>query len=211
MNKIVVHKTLRYSTLAIATVFVVLVFLTSKSYAQLAVAIVLYPILAYFVLQVFPRMSSKKPLVTIKIPEFPQVTHTANQHSTRKAEVADIDKRTFLKFVGAAGLSFFLFSLLGNRVESFLFGGASNPISAPSSTDDSVGSATGLGTDGYKISEIDEGSVTYYGFTNKNGGWLIMREDTSTSSFRYTKGDSSFSRNWSNRKNLRYDYYSNLF
>ena len=117
-------------------------------------------------------------------------------------EVADIDKRAFLKLIGATGISFFLFSLLGRRVEVPFFGRAvesgTNPVE-------------GQPTDGYKISEIDDNTITYYGFTNKDGAWLIMREDTEASSFRYVKGDLEFSGNWSNRENLKYDYFHEVF
>lgn len=189
------RKILIYFSFAIACLVVVAVFVTSKTYTQLVIATVLYTPLAYFALKIFP------PKARIPKPKREQI------------DVADVDKRTFLKFVGATGISFFLFSLLGRRVEALLFGRAiesglptlGNPAG---SVADQPGSTP---TDGYKIAEIDEGIATYYGFTGKSGGWLIMREDPDTGSFRYVKGDSNFPKNWANRERLKYDYYSSLF
>ena len=65
-------------------------------------------------------------------------------------------------------------------------------------------------TEGYKISEIDEGEITYYGFAKKDGSWLIMKENID-GSFRYSKGADDFPGNWDDRDDLKYDYYHNLF
>ncbi|MCS7092122.1 MAG: hypothetical protein NZM26_02115, partial [Patescibacteria group bacterium] len=65
--------------------------------------------------------------------------------------------------------------------------------------------------DGFRISEIDDGTITYYGYTNKDGAWIIIREDTENNSFRYIKGDSNFKENWDKRAWLDYDYYYNVF
>lgn len=66
-------------------------------------------------------------------------------------------------------------------------------------------------SEGYRISEIDENdSVTYYGFTNKDGAWYIVKEDTN-GSFRYAKGEKEFANNWETRRDLKYDYFYNTF
>lgn len=202
-------KTLTYTGFAISSLLIILAFITAKTYTQLAIAILLYPMLAYFALRFFPRITHKAPAITIRIPARP--AQRAEEVRRDKVDVADIDKRTFLKLIGAAGLSFFLFSLLGKRVEALLFGKAvESPTSPPGPAEGEV-TDTSLPTSGYRITEIDDSIVAFYGFTNKEGAWFIMREDTDTGSFRYSKGDSGFSRNWSNRKNLKYDYYHNLF
>jgi hypothetical protein len=66
-------------------------------------------------------------------------------------------------------------------------------------------------TDGYSISEIDDDALpSYYGFVDKDGRWYISKED-SAGSYRYTKGNSSFSTNWGNRAALTYDYFDVIF
>ncbi len=66
-------------------------------------------------------------------------------------------------------------------------------------------------TDGYTISEIDDGIIAYYGFMGQKGAWFIMRQDANDGSFRYAKGDIDFPINWEDRTNLTYDYYANVF
>ncbi|HHD92284.1 MAG TPA: hypothetical protein ENL06_01500 [Candidatus Portnoybacteria bacterium] len=61
----------------------------------------------------------------------------------------------------------------------------------------------------YHISDIDDSSPAYYGFVDKDGNWYIMKEDTGT--YRYCKGTTDYSTNWSNRASLTYDYYDNIF
>lgn len=197
------NKTLTYSGFTISALVVILVFLTAKTYTQLVIAVILYPLLAYFALKVLPRRSGDAPAITIKLPARPvRKVEQVNQGKV----VADIDKRTFIKLIGATGISFFLFSLFGRRAESLLFGqNISNFGSTPAEPAQSTQSMQG-----YKITEIDDGLVSYYGFTTVSGGWMIMREDTETSSFRYAKGNSGFSNNWRGRENLKYDYFFNL-
>ena len=203
-------KTLTYSGIAIVNLFVILLFVTSKSYAQLGMAVALYPIIAYLTLKLIPRTSPAKQFVNTNVT--PAVTSTVVV-PREKVDIVDIDKRTFLKMVGTAGISFFIFSLLGRRVEDLIFNKTQN-----SNTNSNIGlppspnnQGVSLPNDEYRISEIDDGVVSYYGFINKDGGWLIMREDTEENSFRYAKGTVGFSKNWSGRENLKYDYYHDLF
>ena len=202
------NKALTYSGFAISSLLMVVIFVTAKTYTQLIIAVVLYPLLAYFALKVLPRKTPNAPAVTIQIP--PRSVDKTRQAESPKVEVADIEKRTFLKLVGAAGVSFLFFSLLGRRLETLLFSSSLQPgIGIPQSSPDSQAGVSP--TEGYKISEIEDNVVSYYGFTNKDGAWLVMREDTETSSFRYAKGDSNFSNNWKNREKLKYDYFYKLY
>ncbi|MBI1864014.1 hypothetical protein HYS03_02275 [Candidatus Woesebacteria bacterium] len=200
------RKFLVYSSFLISSLVVIAMFVTATTYVQLAVAIVLYPGLVYFALKAFldkDHKMSKLSIVKVK----PSVS------IQKEEEVSDIDKRGFLKVIGAAGLSFFLFSILGKRTQVPFFGKVTGP--ATTALEDINGNkidpAQLQPTDGYRISEIDDNVITYYGFTNKDGKWFIMREDTDTSSFRYTKGDSGFPGNWDKRVQLRYDYFHNVF
>lgn len=210
-------KTLSYTGVAIGALAVILLFVTSKSYFQLGAAIVLYPILAYLTLKLIPRTTHG---YATGVPTNQNVTaaFTPNAQASvvipGKVDIVDIEKRTFLKLVGTAGLSFFVFSLLGRKAEDLIFNRASsigNQILPPTTSTPSDGATPVVIKEEYKISEIDDGIISYYGFVNKNGNWQIMREDSPGNSFRYARGESDFSKNWQNRENLRYDYYDSLF
>lgn len=207
-------KTLTYLGLVIASLLVILAFVTAKTYFQLAVAVILYPTLIFLFFMIFPRKSWKLAKSTIpKQPKLNLAPVETPEPDKDSVYVADIDRRTFIKIIWATGISFLLFSLLGRRVESLFFGrGLGQQGINPTRSDEQFGQAGASPTDGYKISEIDEGTtVNYYGFVNKDGAWLIMKEAVNESSFRYAKGSSDFPGNWKNRENLRYDYFYNLF
>lgn len=66
----------------------------------------------------------------------------------------------------------------------------------------------------YKIADIDDSSdPKYYGFVDKEGGWLILKEDTTSSpkTYRYERGTSGYTANWTNRAALTYYYYYERF
>lgn len=202
-------KTLTYSSFALASLLVVAAFLTARSYTQLTIAVILFPALAYFALRIFPRRAGGTPAITIQMPV--RTIQRTEEIRKEKVDVVDLDKRTFLKLLGTVGVSVFLFSLLGKKVESLLFGGSLAPTASPPQNTSNVGTSQAGPTAGYNVAEIDENVISYYGFTNQSGGWLIMREDTQANSFRYAKGNSNFPLNWANRADLKYDYYYNLF
>jgi len=192
------RKTFIYGGFIIASIAVVIAFVTAKSVAQLAIAILLYPPLVYLAFKYIPRQPRKVPPPKPPIMKIQPISESEKE----KLEIVDIDKRAFLKAIGAAGLSFFLFSLLSNKVGSLISGKTASNQVAPTESQP---------TDGYKISDIDNIESPFYGFTNKDGGWYIMKEDADTSSFRYAKGEANFPKNWDNRKNLKYDYFYNVF
>jgi hypothetical protein len=209
------QKALTYSSFIVATLMVFAVFVTATSYIQLAIAIALYPVLAYIAFKIFPRKTLTTPEITIQIPAKEAQGAEVEKAEVQKerVDVSDIDKRAFLKLIGAAGLSFFLFSFLRRRTDN-LFGGqiASTGVTAlENASGNRIDPAEHQPTDGYTISEIDEGEITYYGFINKDGAWFIMREDIDTNSYRYAKGDSAFPENWVNRERLKYDYFHNVY
>ncbi|MFZ3301266.1 MAG: hypothetical protein WA152_00960 [Microgenomates group bacterium] len=215
-------KTLSYTGLIIAAFFVVALFVTSKSYTQLYTAILLYPVLTYIMLTVFPRHDQPEDIhqQTNNIGVGEVVSQKPNKSldvviPREKVEIVDIDKRTFLKLIGTAGISFFLFSILGRRAEDYIFnktqGLGLNPTQNNTPNISMSPQGGSLPSDEYKISEIDDGIISFYGFVNKSGSWLIMREDTQENSFRYSRGETNFSRSWADRSNLKYDYYHNLF
>ena len=212
-------KTLTYSSFVAIGLLVILAFVTADTYTQLGIAVILYPILVYFAYKLFVDRKSLIPKPAVNLtPQDSQITKNAPTENTSTVEPevgeTDIDKRTFLKLIGAAGISFFLFSLFNRRADTLFLGrlpGADQGVRTPSQQeiDDSIQTKKDP-TEGYQITEIDESDTTFYGFTDKDGGWYIMKADIE-GSFRYTKGDSDFAGNWSNRENLNYTYYHEVF
>jgi hypothetical protein len=64
----------------------------------------------------------------------------------------------------------------------------------------------------YEISDQDVTSnPRYYGYLASDGGWIIMKWDTSANSYRYCMGESDYATNWAVRSTiLVYVYYSEL-
>lgn len=205
------RRTLAYTSLAVVSVVIVTAFVTAKTYTQLSLAVAAYPIFMFFVYKFF--LNAKHAPATVSVQAMPiSKTQIYDDDRFEKVEVADIDKRTFLKIIGTAGISFFIFSLLGRRVENMLFGRLTDSGINPMGETPQQSTGTGGSIEGYKISEIDDTSdITYYGFVNKDGAWFIMKENLEANTYRYTRGDSGFSLNWQIRGDLKYDYYFNLF
>ena len=68
--------------------------------------------------------------------------------------------------------------------------------------------------DGYFAADGDaDASPNYYGFVRADGAWYILKETLSAGAdtYKYAKGDSRYEANWTNRANLTYDYYHNVF
>ena len=209
---------LTYSSFVIACTVVIAAFITATTYFQLVGAILLYPLLVYFAFKAFPRKtrisSSKNSTTSVSLPvkSAEGVTETKRE----SIGISDIDKRVCLKLIGGAGVSLFLFSIFNKRAEGLFFkslpaSGVSGSVSLKDIAGNKIDPVQSQPTDGYRISEIDENFVTFYGFTNKDGAWFVMREETDTGSFRYSRGDSNFPNNWANREKLKYDYFSNIF
>lgn len=210
-------KTLTGCGFVMASLAMIILFVSATTYIQLVVAILLYPLLAFLVYKAFPDLTrdvpSKKPVTTVR-PTILKSTEKAETGEKGKTGIIDIDKRTFLKLIGGAGLSLFLFALFNKRSENLFFKslpGGSGSVSLEDAAGNKIDPAQRNPTDGYSISEIDDNIIAYFGFTNKDGAWFIMREDAETGAIRYTKADSNFPGNWSNRGNLKYDYFGNIF
>lgn len=200
----------------IAGLMVGTTFVTAVTYFQLAVAVLLYPVLILFFFWAFPRavrVISPRATPTMVLPQ----GGPAEKKSEIKREnmgIIDIDKRAFLKLIGGAGIALFLFSVFNKRIENLFFNRnlpASEKVPQDAIADGKNGFVQNQILNGYNITEIEDNVIAFHGFTNKNGAWYIMRADTNTGSFRYATGGSDFSANWANRTNLKYDYYSNAF
>jgi len=69
-------------------------------------------------------------------------------------------------------------------------------------------------TSNYVISDKDDdASPNYYGFVNADGGWYILKETVSAGAdtYRYIKGDSDYTTNWTGRAGLTYGYFNAIF
>ena len=189
-----------YCFIVTATV-VALGFLSALNFPQLVSALIFSPMAIYFLLLVWPRRQEALPLAKVKALVAP-------------AAKLDTDRRNFLKLIGSAGIAAVILGLFGKRsgIGSFL----GNPVSSFKSitlkdpSGNVVDPAQTSPTDGYSISQIDDSLPSYFGFVNKDGAWFIMREGED-SAFRYVKGDSNFTTNWSNRTKLNYNYFDKVF
>ncbi|MDO8619455.1 MAG: hypothetical protein Q7R49_05970 [Candidatus Daviesbacteria bacterium] len=216
-----------YFSFLVACMVVIMTFVTARTYTQLSMAIILYPMLAYLAYKILPydwKHTYKKyvdtkptlPDVSVNSATVSQTTETAETTETiekQPLEISDINKRVFLKLIGGTGISFFLISLFSQKAQAFLFGQNLSQGSSLAGNPANVNPnpITASPTDGYNISEVDDSIISYYGFINKDGQWFIMKGDTNTGSFRYTKGKSNFPDNWNKREGLKYDYYQNIF
>ena len=203
----------------IATIVVFGMFTTATSYIQLTVAIISYPLLVYFAFVIFPRkhFPSAPTLHEATVGATVDLqTERAESIKTDNISITDIDKRVFLKLIGAAGISLFLFSLINRKAEGLFFRGlGSSSVSGRLALEDTKGNkinpAQNQPTDGYRISEIDDNHTGFFGFINQTGAWYVMKQDQETGAFRYARGNSDFPGNWTNREKLKYDYFSTVF
>lgn len=205
-------KTLIYGSFILTSLVTITLFVTSRTYIQLVAASFLYLLVAYFALRLFPRKGRIRGIPHNKPTYTAQPSYASG--GSENADVVDINKRDFLKMAWTAGLSFFIFSIFTKRAETLFFGKAaagSGITALEDTTGNKINPAREQPTDGYQISDIDYGNITFYGYTKKNGNWFITKEDTEVGSFRYTKGGSDFPSNWANREHLKYDYFHNVF
>jgi len=189
------------------------IFLTSSNYIHLAVAILLYLPLTYAAFKLFPRKTHSENLAVQSTPNNITIANTPSEsQNTRDVEISDIDKRVFLKLIGVTGLTFFISSLFTRKFGTF-FGRPEETgvTSIKDTTGNIISPAIQHPTDNYKISEVDYGAESFYGFMDENDSWFIMKEDLNAGTYRYAKGDENFSGNWDNRENLKYDYYNRVF
>lgn len=189
-------------------------FLGARNFAELFSAVLFYPLAIYFLSLILPRR--KNALVIpgeLKIGrKSKESAKTATLHPIKDGRKFDVDRRMFIKLVGSAGLSLFLLSIFSGRAHGAFFGSVPGPgtVSLKDTSGTQIDPAAEHPTDKYKISEVDDSTPSYYGFLDSAGAWYILKEN-SDGTYRYAKGSSSFSTNWTGRAGLSYDYYHNIF
>ena len=65
---------------------------------------------------------------------------------------------------------------------------------------------------GYAISDSDTAvDPMYFGYINNAGEWYIMKQGIAGGTFRYAKGSSDYTTNWTGRAGLTYQYFNQTF
>lgn len=208
---------IKYSSFILACFLVVWVFVTATTFIQLAVGILIYPLLVLFAYKVFSHKMriypSKRSTNTMSLPVRLAEKAEQGEKSSVGLDIADIDKRVFLKLIGGTGLAFFLFSLFSKKTEDVLFKNV--PGQGKTAIIDADGKkitpAQSQPLDGYKIAEIEDNIISFYGFINKDDAWYVLRVDTVAGSFRYARGGIDFPEAWKIRENLDYGYFNKVF
>ena len=213
-----------YTGFVAASLTNAIIFITTTTYLQLAVAIFIYVPLVYLAFKLFPRKTriNNSTVHTVQIPDPVEYTtpkpkpieHTiSEQDKSEGVDIVDINKRAFLKLIGAAGLTLFISSLFSKKAESLILGKAEEPgaTTLQDATGNIINPAEHYPTNDYTISEVDYGISTFYGFIDRDEGWFIMKEDGNAGAYRYIKGNAGFRNNWKNRENLKYDYFNRIF
>ncbi|MBI3290370.1 hypothetical protein HYZ78_03150 [Candidatus Microgenomates bacterium] len=205
----IINNIFLYYGFIITAIMLVSGILGSQTPAQLASAALFFPLALYFILAVIPKRKTALKIPVVKKTPTKEPPIVLEKEKPAKL---DIDRRAFLKLIGTAGLTIFLFSIFTKRAHAAFFGSVPGPgtVAIKDTTGTQIDPAQHHPTDGYKISELDDSSPAFYGFIRKDGAWFIMKEGTS-GDYRYTAGSSSFSTNWTNRSSLSYDYFHNVF
>ena len=208
---------IKYLGLILLCFVVVGVFVTATTFIQLAVAILIYPLLVIFAYKVFShkllKNPSKRSVNSIKLSVKPPVASAQTKPSGSNVGIADIDKRVLLKLIGGTGLTLFLFSLFSRKAEDILFKNIQGPdrITLTGPDGEKIIPAQTYPLYGYTISEIEDNTISFFGYIHNNGSWYVLRLDTIGRSFRYAKGGRDFPGAWENRENLDYGYFNDVF
>lgn len=190
--------------------------LNASSLFEVASAVMLFtPLAFYFTVLMLPKKHHSVPVIE------PIVDIIPNELKKIKNTDYDPERRKFLKLIGAAGGSLFMLAMFTKKAEAAFFGSMPGPgtIAIKNTLGTQIDPAEKKPTDGYNISQVDDTSsdtYSYYGYTNKDGAWFIMRETTSgvnTGQYRYVKGASDFPTGWGLKSNpeTEYVYFNETF
>lgn len=198
--------------LVICLVLTLVGILSAKNTTDVAGSLIYLPLVFYFATRLFhfgPKTKKKKARPTLN-----PVKAVAIAPEEGVIRVNDNDRRLFLKLIASAGFSMFLMAIFTKKAQAAFFGSApTGPgvVAIKNTAGVEIDPAQAQPTDGYTISELDDtGNPAYYGFVKSSGAWYIMSEDSS-GAYRYSKGDTDFATNWTNRTGLTYDYFNTVF
>ena len=205
-----------YSFLACFFLMIVGIF-SARTTNQLLNAFIYLPLVFFFGTKIFHPLIRPLPKPALKKSrkgtEAESSTDDSSWDPATAQGVADNNKRLFLQLIGTTGISLLIMSLFSRRARDTFFSGSPvtpEVVSLKDIAGNPVNPAEKQATDGYSISDIDDGSFpAYYSFVNNNGAWYIMQNISGT--FRYAKGDSNYSASWDIRNKLHYDYYNKIF
>lgn len=210
-------KLLLYYNFIIVSIMMLSGFIGAKSVPQLISAILFFPVFILFAQLVIPKRRKAIPVPMEVSPIVNQSKKIAKNDPIKLApatspNIFDRDRRMFIKLIGSAGLTVLFFSLFTKKAHGAFFGSVPGPgtVAIKDIAGVQIDPAQNHPTDGYKISQLDDSTPSYYGFIRKDGAWFIMKEE-SNGDYRYTKGASSFSTNWTDRASLTYGYFDAIF
>lgn len=198
-------KLLIYYCFIVTAILVAASFLSAQTASQIISAVIFSPLVIYFFWVVRPHRNH--------VPILTQVFEAQTEPKAPTKTNLDADRRDFLKLIGTAGISIFLYNLFLRRDASPLFGNSSaatGPLAIQNAQGETINPAEKSPTQGYYISQIDDSTIAYFGFINNLGQWFIMRQDADNA-YRYTRGDKNFTANWANRTKLPYNFFDNVF
>ncbi len=188
--------------------------ISAKNFNDLLSSFIYIPLIFFFTTQLLhKKVTTKKQTPKITKPASTKVITPTQIISSDTPNIADNDKRLFLKLVGSAGFSLLFMAMFTKKAQAAFFGSVPGPgtVAIKNTAGVQIDPSQEHPTDGYEITEIDDASSpSYYGFLKKNGNWYIMKED-STGAYRYSKGTTAFTTNWTNRASLTYDYFNSIF
>lgn len=188
--------------------------ISAKNFNDLLSSFIYIPLIFFFITQLLHKKSvTQKQTPKTSEKTISKVITPTQIVSTSESSIADNDKRLFLKLIGSAGFSLLFMAMFTKKAQAAFFGSVPGPgtVAIKNSAGVQIDPAEAHPTDGYEITEIDDtSSPAYYGFLKKNGYWYIMKED-STGAYRYSKGTTAFTTNWTNRASLTYDYFNSIF
>ncbi|MBU1031572.1 hypothetical protein KKE03_01455 [Patescibacteria group bacterium] len=202
-----------YYSFIVVAIMTVSGLLGAKNTPQLLSGVIFLPLAGYFVLQVLPKKRQVIDIPAIilepkKLKQLKkQVKHKNEQSSSTDEPVTklprvDINRRQFLKLIGSAGLTLFLFSIFAKKAQAAFFGSVPGPgtVALKDISGAQIDPAQKHPTDGYRIARLEDDIPAYYGFLNKDGHWFIM-EDSGTGEYLYARGDENFLIDgWNKRK-----------
>ncbi len=209
----IIRKLVTFYSFVLTSFITVTGILSANNYLELLTAISFSPLALYFFVLMTPKKASVLSRDVDSIVEIIPNSKVIkeNNHVNKNVEY-DPERRKFLKLISAAGGAIFLTAIFTKKAEASFFGSMPGPgtVAIKNTSGVAIDPAEKKPTDGYSITEIDDsGADTYYGFVNKDGAWFVLKDSDST--YRYAKGTSSFSTNWSDRASLTYDYFNNVF